>query len=116
MNDAGFFYGCKTNEDRAKRYKALSKILHPDIQDTGSNEAFQELHSQFTNPNKVKQKQSTLGQMINSFFSTLSASVKYEDALRLANEYVDGMTNLGQGTRSVLKTSIQILIKNRYGV
>jgi len=47
MKKISYFLGCKTEEDAKKRFRVLSKKLHPD-KETGSKESFQELLEQYT--------------------------------------------------------------------
>ena len=48
MKQINYFLGCKTEEEAKKRFRVLSKRLHPD-KPTGSKESFQELIQQYTN-------------------------------------------------------------------
>ena len=47
MKQINYFLGCKTEEEAKKRFRILSKKLHPD-KPTGSKESFQELLQQYT--------------------------------------------------------------------
>lgn len=47
MKKIDYFIGCRTEEEAKKRFKVLSKKLHPD-KETGSKENFQELLEQYT--------------------------------------------------------------------
>jgi len=47
MKKINYFLGCKTEEEAKKRFRVLSKKLHPD-KPTGNKESFQELLVQYT--------------------------------------------------------------------
>ena len=47
MKQINYFLGCKTEEEAKKRFRVLSKKLHPD-KPTGSKDSFQELIQQYT--------------------------------------------------------------------
>jgi len=47
MKKINYFLGCKTEEDAKKRFRVLSKKLHPD-KATGSKDSFQDLLEQYT--------------------------------------------------------------------
>jgi len=47
MKKINYFLGCKTEEEAKKRFRVLSKKLHPD-KATGSKDSFQELLEQYT--------------------------------------------------------------------
>lgn len=47
MKKINYFMGCKTEEEAKKRFRVLSKKLHPD-KETGSKDSFQDLLEQYT--------------------------------------------------------------------